>query len=112
LVAAGVGGYFLGRMIGRAATVNPHNNQIPYEPQPYYYESYVPFRSRFVVSQGSLEAKGSSKEGDVPKKKRNIELCMLHRWNQELPFTEIPNMAMAFLANDTISGNDLNAKAG
>ena len=39
-----------------------------------------------------------------PAQNKQIDLCMLARWNRELPFAELPNMMLEFLASDNVSG--------
>lgn len=106
---AGVGGYFLGRILGR--TASPSHEQYPP-----YYSDYVPYRSRFatqapaapvVIPSSSIPSPAAAASAN-----KNVDVCLLYRWNQELPFTETPNMAIDFLANDTVSGSNIQSKAG
>ncbi|XP_055354283.1 uncharacterized protein LOC129599938 [Paramacrobiotus metropolitanus] len=47
----------------------------------------------------------------APQASKPTDLCTLARWNMELPFTELPNMALTFLASDNISGEAIADKA-
>ena len=65
--------------------------------------AYVPHKQQYAAFYE--DSSGANKQLDVPEKA--VDLCMLARWNRELPFTELPNMAIDFLNNDSISGSTI-----
>lgn len=47
----------------------------------------------------------------IPEKEDDIDSCVLARWNYEYPYSELPNLAIAFLVNDTVSGSTISEKS-
>ena len=86
-------------------------------PPPYYYDTYVPYRYRYLTDSNETKSNTTATSNGmtsptVPPIVKSINLCTLARWNMELPFTELPNMVMSFLADDKISGVSGQDKAG
>ncbi|XP_055353817.1 uncharacterized protein LOC129599555 [Paramacrobiotus metropolitanus] len=69
---------------------------------------YVPYRHSSAYTTASPPSATSGTPGTLPTR----SYCSLARWNMELPFSELPNMALHFLANDSASGATFTEKAG
>ena len=107
---------------------SPYTTYVPYRDRYQEYYPQQPAQPTGVAQPGGVDqqnsqdfgAAGSSHTGvatggqqptatETPAK--NIDLCMLARWNRELAFAEMPNMALDFLANNNVSGNSTSDKA-
>ncbi|OQV13906.1 hypothetical protein BV898_11901 [Hypsibius exemplaris] len=66
--------------------------------------TYVPLSDRYTAST-------ATQTRDLEQPNQHIDLCTLARWNRELPFADIPNMALQFLQNDAISGSTIADKS-
>ncbi|GAU95669.1 hypothetical protein RvY_07252 [Ramazzottius varieornatus] len=77
---------------------------------PIYANSHVPFRYRYKYSTYYYPVKALPADLSETSA-RTVDPCMLARWNFELPFSELPNMAAGLLANDMVSGESTTAKA-
>ncbi|OQV13808.1 hypothetical protein BV898_12027 [Hypsibius exemplaris] len=162
-LAAGVGGYALGSMMGRLSRPFGYGGYGGYGYGGYGgygygggyggygypvggclggcspYTTYVPYRDRYqeyyppqqapqpavdqnpnnnnqnqVGSGGGGAVSGGSQgvqQVATTEAPKNVDLCMLARWNRELAFAEMPNMALDFLANNNISGNSTSDKS-
>ncbi|XP_055342285.1 uncharacterized protein LOC129590879 isoform X2 [Paramacrobiotus metropolitanus] len=89
---------------------------------PWYLNAYVPYRYRHkhymadLAANMSAQAAADQAQAALTNKAQDsstppTDLCVLEKWNRELPFTELPNMLLTFLANDDISGSDVGSKA-
>jgi hypothetical protein len=99
----------LGRMMSSA--YRPYGYGYGYGPS--YYDSYTPYRARYgeyMTTTPSPIIQGQA-QTPAPPPKKDVDLCTLARWNREIPFSELPNMVLDFLANDTISGTSTSQKA-
>ncbi|GAU87643.1 hypothetical protein RvY_00459-2 [Ramazzottius varieornatus] len=155
-LAAGVGGYYLGRAMG--SLYRPYGFGYGYPGMGYGYGGYgyggmgyggmgygggmcdtcsmggyVPYRDRYrdyyptdnqqvitnpannnnnnVNTQGAVASVNQPAIAATEAPQKSVDLCMLARWNRELPFAELPNMALDFLATNLISGNTTSDKA-
>ncbi|GAV01753.1 hypothetical protein RvY_12412 [Ramazzottius varieornatus] len=98
-----IGGYYMGRMMG--SLYHPYGygyGGYGYSP----YQSYVPYRDQYGQYYATTTPSPliSGNQAVTPAVKKELDLCTLARWNRELPFTELPNMALQFLMNDSVSG--------
>ncbi|XP_055346520.1 uncharacterized protein LOC129593996 [Paramacrobiotus metropolitanus] len=112
-------GFFNGYLLGRMMSGSSHHY--------YYYNSYVPYRYNYrpydytsttappaavVISSNASGSWVFSPSGSTSPPLRTKNMCTLARWNMELPFSELPNMALQFLLNDTVSGATVTEKSG
>ncbi|XP_055347585.1 uncharacterized protein LOC129594798 isoform X2 [Paramacrobiotus metropolitanus] len=107
-----IGGYYLGRMMSRPWGYGGYGYPYYggyYGGSPYY--GYVPYRERYHDYFTTTMPPTGMLRVTTPAQAKDIDLCTLARWNRELPYSEVPNMALLFLSNDTVSGNTTADKA-
>lgn len=125
--SAGAGGFLLGGML---ASMFYRDKDCCYdcgcgyngsEPN-WYLTSYIPFDLRNGLNETTENAtlttlydrigtKNVTNNIVARKAKRKSELCALARWNMELPFSELPNMMLTYLASINVSGDTAQSKA-
>ncbi|XP_055346519.1 uncharacterized protein LOC129593995 [Paramacrobiotus metropolitanus] len=114
------GGFYNGYLLGRMLSGSSRHYYYDYD----YYNYYVPYRYNYrpydtydaypppspvvVVNAPGTAVPLTTTSAPVAKSK---SFCALARWNMELPFSELPNMALQFLSNDSVSGATSTDKA-
>ena len=111
----GYGGMGYGGMGGG---MGPMGGYVPYRDR---YQEHYPTENQQVVTnpsnnnnvnnQGAVASVNQPAIAATEAPQKNVDLCMLARWNRELPFAELPNMALDFLATNQLSGNTTSDKA-
>ncbi|OQV13905.1 hypothetical protein BV898_11900 [Hypsibius exemplaris] len=110
-----IGGMYLGSVMSRMSHPYGYGYGGGYGyPSPY--STYVPYRnhygSYYETTTPSPLINTNQAALNVPvAPKKDVDLCTLARWNRELPFAEMPNMIIEFLANDTVSNATTSEKA-
>ncbi|OWA50401.1 hypothetical protein BV898_14920 [Hypsibius exemplaris] len=95
------------RVLGASSPEQPDVEDLFPHGMPWQQNSHVPFRYRYKYSSYFYTPKAQPEDPTASR----IDPCMLARWNYELPFSELPNMASGLLASDMMSGETTNAKA-
>ncbi|XP_055353807.1 uncharacterized protein LOC129599550 [Paramacrobiotus metropolitanus] len=109
-----VNGYLLGRMVAGSHYRDAYGCCYDcgcgyYGPTPaWYYDSYVPYRYSYYAESSAPSVYTTPSPANTAEK---VDVCTLARWNLELPFSELPNMILRFIASENISGSSDAGKA-